>query len=90
MKIFCDSYSLKRLIKQPTCYKNSLHPKCIDLVLTNVPRSFQTISVIETGLSDFQLITLPVMRKSFKKLKPRVINYWYQKHFSNKVFRKTH
>ena len=77
MKIFCDSYSLKRLIKQPTCYKNSLHPKCIDLVLTNVPRSFQTISVIETGLSDFQLIKLPVMRKSFKKLKPRVINYWY-------------
>ena len=77
MKIFCDSHSLKRLIKQPTCYKNSLHPKCIDLVLTNVPRSFQTISVIETGLSDFQLITLPVMRKSFKKLKPRVINYWY-------------
>ena len=77
MKIFCDSYSLKRLIKQPTCYKNSLHPKCIDLVLTNVPRSFQTISVIETGLSDFQLITLPVMRKSLKKLKPRVINYWY-------------
>ena len=52
-----------------------------------MPRSFQTISVIETGLSDFHLMTLTVMRKSFKKLKPRVINYRSYKHFSNEVFR---
>ena len=68
MKKFCDSYSLTSLIKQPTCYKNPSHPKCIDLILTNVPRSFQTTCVIETGLSDFHLMTLTVMRKSFKKL----------------------
>ena len=89
MKIFCDSYSLTSLIKQPTCYKNPSHPKCIDLILTNVPRSFQTTCVIETGLSDFHLMTLTVMRKSFKKLKPRVINYRSYKHFSNEVFRKS-
>ena len=75
MKTFCDSYSLTSLIKKPTCYKNPSHPKCIDLILTNVPRSFQTTCVIETGLSGFHLMTLTVMRKSFKKLKPRVINY---------------
>ena len=46
-----------------------------DLIPTNEPRSFQTTCVIETGLSDFHLMTLTVMRKSFKKLKPRVINY---------------
>ena len=68
-------YSLTSLIKQPTCYKNPLHPKGIDLVLTNVPGSFQTTCVIETGLSDFHLMTLTVMRKSFNKLKHRVINY---------------
>ena len=55
MKTFCDSYSLTSLIKQPTCYKNPSHPKCIDLMLTNVSRSFQTTYVIETGLSDFHL-----------------------------------
>ena len=87
MKTFCDSYSLTSLIKQPTCYKNPSHPKCIDLILTNVPRSFQTTCVIETGLSDFHLMTLTVMRKSFKKLKPRVINYRSYKHFSNEVSR---
>ena len=89
MKTFCDSYSLTSLIKQPTCYENPSHPKCIDLILTNVPRSFQTTCVIETGLSDFHLMTLTVMRKSFKKLKPRVINYRSYKHFSNEVFRKS-
>ena len=32
-------------------------------------------------------MTLTVTRKSFKKLKPRVINYRSYKHFSNEVFR---
>ena len=34
-------------------------------------------------------MTLTVMRKSFKKLKPRVINYRSYKHFSNDVFRES-
>ena len=37
MKTFCDSYSLTSLIKQPACYKNRSHSKCIELILTNVP-----------------------------------------------------
>ena len=89
MKTFCDSYSLTSLIKQPTCYKNPSPPKCIDLILTNVPRSFQTTCVIETGLSDFHLMTLTVMRKSFKKLKPRVINYRSYKHLWIEVIRES-
>ena len=51
-----------------------------------MPRSFQTACVIETGLSDFHLMTLTVMRKSFKKLKPRVMDYRSYKHFSNDFF----
>ena len=88
MKMFCESYSLQNLIKQPTCYKNPSRPKCIDLILTNVPRSFQSTSVIETGFSDFHLVTLAVMKKSFKKVQPRIINYRSYKHFSNDTFRK--
>ena len=34
-------------------------------------------------------MTLTAMRKSFKKLKPRVINYRSYKHFSNDVFRES-
>ena len=70
MKTFCENYSLQNLIKQPTCYKNPSRPTCIDLILTNVPRSFQSSCVMETGLSDFHLMTLTVMKKSFKKFQP--------------------
>ena len=52
-----------------------------------MPSSFQTTCVIETGLSDFHLMTFTVMRKSFKKLKARAINCISYKHFSNEVFR---
>ena len=88
MKTFCENYRLQNLIKQPTCYKNPSRPTCIDLILTNVPRSFQSTCVIETGLPDFHLMTLTVMKKSFKKFQPRIMNYRSYKHFSNDTFRK--
>ena len=88
MKTFCENYSLQNLIKQPTCYKNPSRPTCIDLILTNVPRSFQSTCVIEIGLSDLHLMTLTVMKKSFKKFQPRIINYRSYKRFSNDTLRK--
>ena len=87
MQSFCESYNLKSLIKQPTYYKNPDKPTCIDLILTNVPRMFQSTCVIETGLSDFHLMTVTVMRKTFKKLSPRIISYRSYKDFSNETFR---
>ena len=51
-------------------------------------RSFQSTCVIETGLSDFHLMTLTVMRKNFKKTKPRIINYRSYNNFSNEYYRK--
>ena len=47
MQSFCDNYSLKSLIRQPTYYKNFGKPICIDLILTNMSRSFQGKCVIE-------------------------------------------
>ena len=87
MKAFSDNYNLTSLIKQPTCYKNPNNPTCIDLILSDTPRSFQSTCVIETGLSDFNLMTLTVMKKSFRKFHPRLINYMSYKNFSNVAFR---
>ena len=67
MKTFCEVYNFKSLIKQPTCYKNPVKSSCIDLMLTNIPHMFQSTCVIETGLSDFHLMTVTVLRKTFKK-----------------------
>ena len=87
IKAFCDNCNLTSLIKQATCHKNPNNPTCIDLILSNTPRSFQSTCVIETGLSDFHLMTLTVMKKSFRKFHPRLINYRSYKNFSNEAFR---
>ena len=89
MKSFWEKYGLKNLIRQPPCYKNPSNPVCIDLILTNVPRSFQSTCVAETGLFDFHFMTLTIMRKSFKKYQPKIINYMSYKNFSNDKYRET-
>ena len=61
MKEFCSLNGLKNLINEPTCYKNSEKPTCIDLILTNQPTLFQRSAVLETGLSDFHLLTVTVV-----------------------------
>ena len=86
MKTFYEKYGLKHLITQPTCYKNPSNPASIDLILTNVPRSFQSTCVVQTGLSDFHLMILTVIRKSFKKYQPKTINYRSHKNFSNENY----
>ena len=87
MENFCAVYNLKSLIKEPTCFKNLNKPTCIDLILTNHPKSFQNSSVFETGLSDFHKLTFTVLKKYFNKQKPTVIKYRDRKHFNNELFR---
>ena len=38
---FYETYNLQNLVKDPTCYKIISEPTCIDLILTNFPKSFQ-------------------------------------------------
>ena len=54
---FMSTYNLKSLLKQKICFKNPDNPSCINLILTNSPRSFRDSSVFETGLSDFHKLT---------------------------------
>ena len=63
MSVFCYTYDLKSLIKEPTCYKNSEKPSCRDLTLTNNPKCFQSSRVVEADLSDFNRMTITVMKK---------------------------
>ena len=83
MESFCESYRFKNLIKDPTCFKNPANPSCIDLMLTN-----SSSCVIETGLSDFHKIIVSVMKTTFQKLKPRIVQYRHYTQFSNDYFRK--
>ena len=61
-------------------------PSRIDLLITNIPKSFQNSITLETGLSDFHKTTLTVMKVFYKKQKPTIITYCSYKKFSNEVF----
>ena len=86
MDDFCNMYNLQNLIKDPTCYKNPENPTCVDLILTN-KRNFKHSKIIETGLSDFHLMTVSVMNLNYQKLKPKVISYRNYQNYTNEKFR---
>jgi len=58
MQDFCGSFSLRSLIKSPTCFKSHENPTCIDLILTNRFQNFQNSITLDTGLSDFHFLTV--------------------------------
>ena len=86
MKDFCEQYHLKNLIKGPTCFKNLDSPSSIDMILTNKYRSFCNSCSIETGLSDFDRMTLTVLKTSLQILGPKFFHYRDYKNFSNEDF----
>ena len=83
IKIFCNNYNLTSMINKPTCYENPDKPTCTDLTLTNCAGYFQNSCVIETGLSDFHTMIATVMKTSYRKIEPMVINYRDYKSFSD-------
>ena len=85
---FCNVCNLFSLVKEPTCFKNPYNPSCIDLFLTNRPRSFQNTLTIETGISDFHKMVITVMKVFYKKQKPKIIQYRSYKNFDNQVFQR--
>ena len=74
MKNFRSSYGLHSPTTQPTCYKNPEISSCIDQVLTNKAKSFQSTCALGTEPSDCYKMTISVIKMHFRKL-PQVISY---------------
>ena len=97
MKEFCSLKEIKNLINESTCYKNSENPTCIDLmftnptyidlILTNQPTLFQRSIVLESGFSDFHLLTVTESKMSLQKCKPHIITYRNYRNYGSDVFR---
>lgn len=83
---FLNTYSMKNLVKEPTCYKAET-PRCIDLNLTNRNQSMQHTTAIETGLSDFHKMIVTVLKTTFPKQGPSIINYQSYKNFDQASFK---
>ena len=70
MKDFCETYGMKHLITEPTCFKNAQNPTCVDLIMTNSPKSFQHSLCIETGIFDYHTLTVTMLKGHYIKLAP--------------------
>ena len=77
----CEVYSCKNLNKDNTYFRNVLKPSCIDLMIRNRPKSFQNFVAVKTGLSDFHIMTLTVMKVFYKKQKTNIVTYRNYKRF---------
>ena len=85
---FCNNFDLSSLISKATYFKNTDNPSCIYLILTNRPKYFCLIDTVETGLSDFHLLTFSVFRMNFEKLRPTIVTYRDYNNYNNDNFRK--
>ena len=87
MSNFLNTYHLKNIVKQKTCFKNPDRPSCIDLILTNSSRSFQDTCTVETGLSDFHKLVATVLKLYFPKQKLNIQTFRDCKRSQNDLFR---
>ena len=88
MEEFYAIYSLRNLIKFPTCFKSLTNPSPIDVMLTNRFRSFQNSVAIETGLSDHLKMAMTVLKSFFQKQSPTIIRYRDYKNVDLGFFRR--
>ena len=81
LRYFLFHCNAKNLVKENTCYKSIDNPRCIDLILINSYRNFQNTTTIATRLSDFHKMAITVLKTTFPKAKPKVIQYRDYKKF---------
>ena len=87
MNNFLINYGLNNIVKDNTCFKNPNNPSCIDLILTNKPRSFQNTTTFDIGLSDFHRMVLTSFKCILDKREPKEVMYRDYKRFNQTHFR---
>ena len=86
MHLFCNQNNLKSLNKDPSCYKNIDNPSHIDLLLTDLVKSFESACTIETGSSNFHKLVVTVLNEKHKRMPPKVIQYRDYKKIDYAIF----
>ena len=94
MSEFLFKNDSENLVQQKTCFKSANNPSCIDLFVTNSPRSFQNTITFASGLSDFHKMILTILKSTFPKVRLKQIDYRKFKifdlnHFKNEIRTKT-
>ena len=87
LKAFCESYNLKSLIKNRTCFKKhdiltTMYWPCSHKPTTELP-----IILYNSRRFDFHRFTVTVSKAYFKKQEPNIIMHRGCKKFLNQIFR---
>ena len=72
--------------KEKSCWKSPLG-SCIDLIISNRKHSIMNTGTVETGLSDHHLLIYTMLKTTFDKLPPKLIQYRSWKDFDENLFR---
>ena len=59
---FSNSYQEKNIVVNKTCFKSVQNLSCMDLYLTNNPKSFQNTLSLPCGLSDHHNLVATVLK----------------------------
>ena len=70
-----DSFLYQPHLSKKKRFKSMINHTCIDLFLTNSNLSFQHTETVSTGLSDFHMLVVTVLKTCFSKKKPRELEY---------------
>ena len=74
LETFLEDYNFVNLIKSNACFKSE-PGSCIDLILTNKPKSFHNSRVMETGICDHHVLIFSSLKTSFTKMRPNQLQY---------------
>ena len=84
LETFLEDNSFDNLIKS-NAFK-SKPGSCIDLILTNQPKSFQKSGVMEAGVSDHYALTFSFLKTTLNKMPPNKLQYRYYEKFEAHTF----
>ena len=73
MSEFLFSNDSKNLVQQKTCFKSTNNPSCIDLFVTNSPKSFQNTMLLPLPL----LLLHPILLQISVKIFNFTCDFWY-------------
>ena len=79
-------FSLCNLIKEPTCFKSITNPSCIDHIWVTDTKRFMKSSTFETGLSDYHLMTVTILKSQIPKRLSKIVTYRNYKNFNQNLF----
>ena len=72
---FLHDYNAVNIIHKNKWCSAINSPTCIDLIITNCPNSFQSITLFCTALSDFHNLLVTVLKTSFREAAPKQLHY---------------